>query len=141
VVSLLRDAHFNNHACTADLVQHTSEILNAFARHPQSFQSSMEWANDCMKQKYMQDVKDLSQKANGWHFRALYASEDQLKDFRIEDMARDMQRLALELWDLLGLMLSADRNVGWQQKAAYPLFGTEDPTKSLWHKGQFRWSI
>jgi hypothetical protein len=102
----------------ADLVKHTPEILSAFARHPQSSRSSMEWANDCMKQKYAQDVKDLSQKVNGWHFGALHTSEDQLKEFRIEDMARDMQRLAPELWDLLGLMLSADRNVGRQRKAA-----------------------
>jgi hypothetical protein len=47
----------------------------------------MGWANDCMKQKYAQDVKDLSHKANGWHFRALHTFEDQLKDFQIEDMA------------------------------------------------------
>ena len=59
-----------------------------------------------MKRKYAKDIKDLAHVQNGWHFGALHTSEDQLKDFWIEDMARDMQRLAPELWDLLGLMLS-----------------------------------
>jgi hypothetical protein len=33
----------------------------------------------------------------------------QLEDFRIEDMAEKMKKLAPELWDMLGSVLSADR--------------------------------
>jgi len=46
---------------------------------------------------------------NVWHFGALQASVQKLQEFQIEDMAQKMEELALELWDLLGLMLSANK--------------------------------
>jgi hypothetical protein len=39
----------------------------------------------------------------------LHTSAEQLKDFKIEEMAEKMEDLAPELWDLLGLLLSADK--------------------------------
>ncbi|KAJ6567851.1 hypothetical protein B0H10DRAFT_2200069 [Mycena sp. CBHHK59/15] len=54
-------------------------------------------------------VRDLAEKENGWHFSAANTSAEQLQNFRIEDMAIQMKVLAPELWDLLGLLLSANR--------------------------------
>jgi len=118
LVSLLTDPDFQDHACTEDLVRNTAEIFSAFLEHPKASKSTLEWANTVMKRKYAKDIKDLARGENGWHFGALHTSEAQLKDFQIEDMARDMQRLAPELWDLLGLMLSVDRKENRQQQVA-----------------------
>jgi hypothetical protein len=117
LISLLTYADFRDHPYTEELIRNTSEIFNAFLQHPKASESALEWANTVMKRNYAKDIKDLAHVQNGWHFGALHTSEDQLKDFRIEDMARDMQRLAPELWDLLGLMLSADRKEGRRQRA------------------------
>ncbi|KAG1721899.1 uncharacterized protein EDB91DRAFT_1064206 [Suillus paluster] len=49
----------------------------------------------------------MARQETGWKFSALNASSDQLEDFKLEDMARDMQSLAPELWGMLGDVLSA----------------------------------
>jgi hypothetical protein len=60
----------------------------------------------------------MSHKDNGWHFGALKTSEEQLTNFQIEDMACDMAHLAPQLWDILGLILSADWNARKMECAA-----------------------
>ncbi|KAJ7090155.1 hypothetical protein C8R44DRAFT_835959 [Mycena epipterygia] len=62
-----------------------------------------------MKLKYAGLIRDLADKENGWHFSAANTSAEQLQKFRIEDMALQMKDPAPELWDLLGLLLSANR--------------------------------
>ncbi|KAJ7732217.1 hypothetical protein DFH07DRAFT_990929 [Mycena maculata] len=64
-----------------------------------------------IKNKYAAAIRDLSQKKNGWHFDALHAKATQLESFRLEDIAREIQRLAPDLWELIGLMLSADQRL------------------------------
>ena len=71
-----------------------------------------------MKGKYTKDIRDLVDIENGWHFSDIHTSEKQLKAFCIEDMALKMQQLAPEHWDLLGLMLLADRKESKKQKEA-----------------------
>ena len=39
----------------------------------------------------------------------LHASESRLQEFQVENMASQMQQLAPELWDMLGLMLTANQ--------------------------------
>jgi hypothetical protein len=85
------------------------EILTALKAHPQTSKSTLEWASDMMKAQYAQSIQELTKTEHGWHFSALRASAKQLEDFRIEDMAEKMQQLAPELWDMLGVVLSADR--------------------------------
>ena len=151
LVSLLTDAGFQEHPCSEDLVHNSTEIFNAFLKHPKASGSALDWANTVMKKKYAKDIKDLANVKNGWHFGALHTSEEQLKDFRIEDMAHEIQRLAPELWDLLGLMLSADRKQRMQQQTAkdaaiggdrtdkdgdHTMSNVEDDEEDLYWEGQ-----
>ena len=92
-----------------NLIDQTDEILLAFYEHPQSSKSTLAWVNDLVKSRYAESVWELAKKENGWHFGALRASAKKLQEFRIKDMAQKMEDLAPELWDLLGLMLSADK--------------------------------
>ncbi|KAG1741905.1 uncharacterized protein EDB91DRAFT_1081690 [Suillus paluster] len=57
--------------------------------------------------QYAQSINQMAQQETGWKFSALNASSDQLEDFKLEHMARDMQSLAPELWGMLGDVLSA----------------------------------
>ncbi|EJF60694.1 hypothetical protein DICSQDRAFT_20038, partial [Dichomitus squalens LYAD-421 SS1] len=47
---------------------------------------------------------DLAKAEQGWHFGAMHTQPEQLRDFKIEDMANTMQMVAPKLWSLvLGL--------------------------------------
>ena len=68
----------------------------------------MEVGQLCCKAKYGQSIRELAEKDTGWHFGAMHTSETELLDFQIKDMEIKMQQLAPELWDILGLLLSAN---------------------------------
>ncbi|KAJ7198168.1 hypothetical protein GGX14DRAFT_374434 [Mycena pura] len=109
VVSVLRHPDFSNHPAVTDLVAHSDDILGAFLKHPRTSDSTLAWAHGIIKSRYAQLIRDLADKENGWHFSAANTSAAQLQEFRIEDMATKMKTFAPELWDLLGLLLSANR--------------------------------
>ncbi|KAJ7710452.1 hypothetical protein B0H17DRAFT_1155424 [Mycena rosella] len=62
-----------------------------------------------MCRKYAEAIRNLVKKENGWHFVPTRAAMEKLEDFQIEDMAREMKDISPELWDLIGLLLSADK--------------------------------
>jgi len=101
-----------------DLLGNSTNLFATFLKHPKSSDKTWAWANNLIKRKYSQDIRDLADIESGWHFGALKASEKKLTDFRIEDMAEKMQELAPELWDLLGLMLTANSQEAWQKREA-----------------------
>ncbi|KAJ6467052.1 hypothetical protein C8R47DRAFT_990556 [Mycena vitilis] len=109
VVSILRHSSFSQHPAVLDLLDHSTDVLDAFLGHPQTFQSTLAWANGIVKARYTQDIRDLADKDSGWHFSAANTSAKQLETFRIEDMAAKMKTMAPELWDLFGLLLTANR--------------------------------
>lgn len=109
ICSLLHHNAFEDHPFTQDLVQDLSDVLDTFHTNLITAQTATQWARGIMMSKYSQDIQDLAHKRNGWHFGALRTSEEQLKEFRIEDMAHQMARLAPDVWELIGLMLSGDR--------------------------------
>ncbi|KAJ6561335.1 hypothetical protein B0H10DRAFT_2239968 [Mycena sp. CBHHK59/15] len=106
VVSILRHPAFSDHPAVGDLLNHSDEVLNAFLDHPRTYRSTLAWANGIIKLKYAELIRNL---ADNWHFSAANTSAEQLQNFRIEDMAARMKTLAPELWDMLGLLLSANR--------------------------------
>jgi len=107
---LLNEPTYNDHPCTKDLGNST-DLFATFLKHPKSSNKTWTWASNLIKQKYSQDIRDLTDIENRWHFGALKASEKKLANFCIKDMAEKMQKLAPELWDLLGLMLTAPPRV------------------------------
>ncbi|KAJ7827556.1 hypothetical protein B0H13DRAFT_2373776 [Mycena leptocephala] len=109
LVSLLGHSSFKDHPSVNHLVTHTDDVLNAFLTHPKSSEPVLHWANTLIKGKYAEAIRNLAQKENGWHFVPTRAAMDKLEEFRIEDMAREMKELSPALWDLIGLLLSADK--------------------------------
>jgi hypothetical protein len=92
------------------------------------------WAHGKIKIEYAQLIRDLADKDNGWHFSAANTSAKQLQDFRIEDMAARMKALAPELWDLLGLLLSANHQRGVE--VADDLMDTDLPEDNPMRRAQ-----
>ncbi|KAJ7702952.1 hypothetical protein B0H14DRAFT_2164322, partial [Mycena olivaceomarginata] len=82
-----------------------------------------------IKLKYAQLIRDLADKDNGWHFSAANTSAKQLQNFRIEDMAVRMQALAPELWDMLGLLLSAHRQSDVEDDPMGVDWAVDNPTQ------------
>ncbi|KAF7333245.1 hypothetical protein MSAN_02426600 [Mycena sanguinolenta] len=109
LVSLLAHSSFACHPAVEDLLHHTGDILAAFLAHPNSSNSVLHWANSIIKSEYARDIRDLVDKENGWHFVPTRASMEKLELFEIETMARDMKAMAPQLWDLIGLLLCADK--------------------------------
>ncbi|KAJ7198952.1 hypothetical protein GGX14DRAFT_573043 [Mycena pura] len=109
LVGLLAHSAFTDHPAVDHLLSHTDDILGAFLTHQQSSRSVLTWANSLTKQKYAEAIRNLTDKRNGWHFVATRAAMGKLEVFEIEDMAREMKEISPELWELLGLLLSADR--------------------------------
>ncbi|KAK7050478.1 hypothetical protein R3P38DRAFT_2605107 [Favolaschia claudopus] len=115
VVSLLKHSGFQDHPHVDHLVAHADDILNAFLAHPKSSQPVLLWANLLIKKKYAESIRMLCRKENGWHFAPTRAQMEKLEEFRIEDMAREMKDLCPDLWDLIGLLLSADKQARGRQ--------------------------
>ncbi|KAJ6586601.1 hypothetical protein B0H10DRAFT_2441020 [Mycena sp. CBHHK59/15] len=109
LVGLLAHSAFTDHPAVDHLLSHTDDVLGAFLAHQQSSRSVLTWANSLIKQKYAEAIRNLTDKGNGWHFVATRAAMGKLEVFEIEDMAREMKEISPELWELIGLLLSADR--------------------------------
>ena len=110
IISLLHHNAFEDHPLTQDLVQYLPDILDTFHTSLVTSRTIHQWAHGIIMSKYSQDIQDLAHKRNGWHFGALRTSEEQLKEFRIEDMAQNIARLAPDVWELVGLMLGGERD-------------------------------
>ena len=108
ILTLLGDSNLKTHPCTLMLVKNMSNIITALSRHSHSAGSAFAWANDIVKKKYIESIKELTRNED-WHFNASHASAQDLDDFHIEDMALKMKSLAPDLWNILGLLLSSDQ--------------------------------
>lgn len=88
-----------------DLLHNTKPILSAFYYHPATGPSCQDWAHDAMRTRYAEAVHSLSRHNPEWHFIASQARPEQIRDFRIEDMASEMEKHAPALWSLVQSLL------------------------------------
>lgn len=110
ILCLLEDPAYIRHPAVHDLLRHSNTLMTAFVQQPRTSDTAISWAHNVMKEHYSESIHYLaSNRDNGWHFGALHASAQKLQDFRIEDMAREIKRLAPELWDLLDILLSTEQ--------------------------------
>jgi hypothetical protein len=108
ILSILKDNQYHQFPCTLDLVKHMKDILTAFPQNEESSESTSSWADKLISKNYSDSIKALTMKENGWYVGALHASAKQLEHFQIENMAKDMKRLAPNLWSFLGELLSLE---------------------------------
>ncbi|KAI9059312.1 hypothetical protein FKP32DRAFT_1580100 [Trametes sanguinea] len=89
-----------------DLLRNTKTILSALYYHTDTAASTREWAHNAMCAHYANAVSDLAELDETWQFTASKARPEQIRDFRIEDMAGEMERRAPILWSLIDRLLS-----------------------------------
>jgi hypothetical protein len=105
VLTLLTQHEYHSNPYTQNLLHNSRSIFSAFLEHPQSSTDAWKRASSVVKQKYGQSIRELAEKDTRWHFGAM---QIKLLDFQIKDMTIKMQQLAPELWDMVGLLLSAN---------------------------------
>ncbi|KZP27368.1 hypothetical protein FIBSPDRAFT_708816, partial [Athelia psychrophila] len=69
---------------------------------------TLDWARKILKETYSYEMLALSNINAGLQFRASKANAVQVAAFSLEDIAAWMRQLAPTLWELLGMLLSAD---------------------------------
>jgi len=100
----LVQSHHNNPA-VQQLFSHCEDVCEAFMKQKKCHEAMTRWTRNTAKTIYTQEVKNLTQKTNGWHFSAHTADIDSVINFKLEDMVKDMQRSSPGLWDLIYLLL------------------------------------
>ncbi|PIL23294.1 hypothetical protein GSI_14604 [Ganoderma sinense ZZ0214-1] len=107
VSAVLVHKQFNgpNDRLLQDLVCNSQDVLSAFHEHPATSVATREWAHKQMIKHYTGAVRNLADVDQGWHFGAMHATPEQVRDFRLEDMAVSMRRSGPELWDLVFSLL------------------------------------
>jgi len=74
-------------------------------QHPTETQ---QWAHQAAQEIYHSKVIKLIQPHTGFHFRGTQACLEQLEDFSMVDMGKNIMIIGPFLWDLLGILLDAD---------------------------------
>ncbi|KAI0039747.1 hypothetical protein FA95DRAFT_1577390 [Auriscalpium vulgare] len=106
IVSVLTSQLHADHHARSDLIEHLEVILDVLLLSQNSAGVAKQWACRTSAEILSRNLTGLVQKSNGWHFSALHASPDQIRDFQFLDLAKNIQKEAPELWGMLGALLS-----------------------------------
>ena len=109
LISLLGNPYYQDHPVLINLTAWSGDLCTAFYKNRRSSGIIIQWALNTAKQYHSSKILALSDSKHGWHFGAVNATIEQLENFKIEQMAKDLERLSLEMWNLLGAMLKANR--------------------------------
>jgi len=82
-----------------------AHILGAFLAHPISNQNFVQCCAKFISSSYLKEVCRVASEDRGWHFGAATATTQQLEDFNLNNMIRDLEKQALGLWMFVGLLL------------------------------------
>lgn len=96
-----------NSTAFAQISSSLQPLLSAIYNSPFLSEQAFASGHKLMKPLYAQAITELTKKEHGWHFNALRATPEQLRDYKVEDMAKKMQTVAPELWELIGMLLGA----------------------------------
>jgi len=108
LLELLTNKKYNNHIAVKDILYNRQPILNALFKSAQdSSRTELKWAMDLIKDICAHEMVVLSAKESGYHFNVVHTILEQLEDFTIEALAKDMAKIASVTWDFLNTALSA----------------------------------
>ena len=68
----------------------------------------LDWAVSKVNRIYSESIRDLTNIKHGWHFSATNTSVDQIREYRIEDMIKQIKTVAPALWNTVRVLSSAD---------------------------------
>jgi hypothetical protein len=85
----------------SDLLFSHSEVLYKFWQHP----LARPYFLQVVQATYQDELLQLVNVKNGWHFGAVHANTEQINNFRIEDMQARMKVIAPGLYTLLDFLV------------------------------------
>ncbi|KAI0704921.1 hypothetical protein BC835DRAFT_1403855 [Cytidiella melzeri] len=95
-----------------DLVARAAEIHGVLYQCPECRDTTVSWAHDCMTAVYSSALHDLSRNNHDLHFNIIYAEPQQIREFRMEDMATTIWKQQLMLWSLIYRLVAGDMSTG-----------------------------
>ncbi|KAG1811373.1 uncharacterized protein BJ212DRAFT_1465633 [Suillus subaureus] len=111
VISLLESPHEFSQFPVNDLAAHFTTVLATSLAHPSLNSSIILWASTLCTERLKQSVVLLSKEEHGWHFSTTNVLAEQLEEFRLEDMAKDIEHVTPDLWHLLDALLLANQRL------------------------------
>ncbi|KAG1805967.1 uncharacterized protein BJ212DRAFT_1283110 [Suillus subaureus] len=107
LLKLLANKEYINHIAVKDILQNKQLILDALLKSAEdSLSTELKWVTDLIKDVSARKMVVLSAKESGYHFDVVHTVLEQLEDFSIEELAKDMEKLAPVTWDFLDTALS-----------------------------------
>lgn len=113
--TLLTSPDYQTHTFAGSVAGTLDDVLHVFITSQSTAKGVSQWAHKIVARDYQSQVELLSQKGSGFHFLARKVTEEQTKGFSIEHVASEMRRIAPDLWNLLGILLSADQRVKYRR--------------------------
>ena len=113
LISLVSLDRYKNHPAVVHLMSHGPDLLITLRtflvnKDEPSLESPRSVASEItMTETYAQKICDASAGENGSHFNVSHTSLNQLEEFSVNDLARQMEQSAPQFWRLLNVLLDA----------------------------------
>ena len=90
ILTVLVNKNLEHHPLLDDLARNIAQVLAALLHNTRTSEQMQQWAHHAMKIRCHRAARKLTRAENGWHFSALRMTANQVREFRIEDMAVQM---------------------------------------------------
>jgi hypothetical protein len=130
---LLTELFLRHDPLVIDLHNHKSEVISLLqSLSIRVTPSSMDIgsAYDLVQKGFRDEVQMLILNGKEWQFGAAQATVKQILEFRLDEMAKKMQKIAPRLWDVLGILLSATKTI--QQQSESMPSGADEDDEEYW---------
>lgn len=97
-----------------DVLQSTRRLMPALCRHHEPYS----WMVNANEHAYVDELRELVKKEHGWHFSALHAREDQITNFKLDEMTTNISVVAPRLWRLFTTLSHANAGGGEEPQGA-----------------------
>lgn len=104
----LTDPRYATQALLSKLALRLHSLLDVLNSHAVTAEPLVMWSERALEHHYKSELLAVTAKQNGFHFNSKSAVRNDMEGFRIESMGERLQKLAPRLWNLLGVLLSAD---------------------------------
>ena len=106
--SILQNPHLQHHDLVCEFHHSIVDTLGTLSDLPTLRSVILDWAISKVNRRHSKSIRDLTSIKHGWHFSATNTSVDQIREFRIEDMVKQIKTVAPALWNTVRVLLSAD---------------------------------
>ena len=107
LVTILSNKHYENHEVVLQLQLNGTDICKALGHLHVGGSYLFDSASEVTTAAYSREVCEASTGDSGSHFNVSRTSLGQLEEFSIEEMGKQMEKNAPNLWRLLGVLLDA----------------------------------